>query len=327
MMTNRLKWGKWLLILLIAGLVLSTAYQAYASVNDLKVYPAPGRMVDVGGYRLHINCVGVGSPVVVMEAGQSGWSTDWALVQPDIAKVTRVCTYDRAGYGWSEEGAQPRDSRQVGAELHTLLTKAGIDGKIILVGHSLGGLFVQYYAKTYPQEIAGIVLVDSVHPEQSLQMKENVRKKYEGNLRALTLLTRIIAPTGLLRLANQPETIIADKLPGGYRDEVRALGFQSKAYRALDDEMANFEQSQSEVQNAGPLPKVPLAVISSTTLNNFPPGFSGDYMRNLWAELQADLAKSATMPHSIASGSGHYIHLDQSQLVIDTVVEIVNMIR
>ena len=327
MMTIKLKWRKWLFILLIAGLILSTAYQSFASANDLKAYPAPGQMVDVGGHRLHIYCVGEGSPTVVMEAGMSGWSTDWVLVQPEIAKVTRVCTYDRAGYGWSEEGTQPRDSRQVTAELHTLLAKAGIDGEIILVGHSLGGLFVQYYARTYPQEIAGIVLVDSVHPEQSLQMKEDVKQKYEGGLRALTLTTRILAPTGLLRLANQPETIIANKLPAKYQSVVRALGFQSKAYLALDEEMASFEQSQIEVREAKPLPAIPLAVISSTTLQGFPPGFSGEYMKGLWSKLQADLSKSATMPQVIAENSGHYIHLDQPELVIQTVVEMVNTMR
>ena len=327
MKTIKFKWGKWLSILLIAGLILSTGYQSFASANDLKAYPASGQMVDVGGHRLHIYCAGEGSPTVLMEAGMSGWSTDWILVQPEIAKKTRVCTYDRAGYGWSEEGPQPRDSRQVATELHTLLIEAGIDGEIILVGHSLGGLFVQYYARTYSEQVAGIVLVDSVHPEQSSQMKEDVRKKYEGNLRALTLLTKIIAPTGLLRLANQPETIIAGKLPFEYQSMVRALGFQSKAYRALDEEMASFEQSQIEVQNAEPLPKVPLVVISSASLKNFPPGFSGDYMKSLWAELQADLTKSATMPHVIAEESGHYVHIDQPELVIETIVEIVNTIR
>jgi pimeloyl-ACP methyl ester carboxylesterase len=263
-MTKKLKPLRWVLLLFILALLFSSSYQAVASAADLRQYPALGQLIDVGGHRLHIYCLGQGEPTVVMEAGLSGWSTDWILVQPEIAESAHVCTYDRAGYGWSDPGPLPRDSQQVASELHTLLSRSGIKGNIILVGHSLGGLFVQYYAKTYPQQVAGIVLVDSVHPNQSLSMKEDVRKKYEGNLRALTLLTRILAPTGLLRLAGQSETIIADKLPGEYQAMVRSLGFQSKAYRALDEELASFQQSQLEVREAGPLPRIPLAVISSS---------------------------------------------------------------
>jgi pimeloyl-ACP methyl ester carboxylesterase len=326
-MMKKLKFLRWFFVLLILGLVFSSVYQTVASAADLRKYPAPGQMIDVGGHRLHIYCLGKGEPTVVMEAGLSGWSTDWILVQPEVAKSTRVCTYDRAGYGWSDPGPLPRDSQQVASELHTLLSRSGIENNIILVGHSQGGLFVQYYAKTYPQQIAGIVLVDSVHPEQSLSMQEDVRKKYEGNLRTLTLLTRILAPTGLLRLVGQSETIIADKLPDEYQAMVRSLGFQSKAYWALDEETASFEQSQTEVRDAGPLPAVPLAVISSSLVQNFPPGFTLGTIKSTWDELQTDLGESATLPRVIASKSGHYIHLDQPELVIHTILQMVNIVR
>jgi pimeloyl-ACP methyl ester carboxylesterase len=271
--------------------------------------------------------MGQGEPTIVMEAGMSGWSTDWVLVQPEIAKVTRVCTYDRAGYGWSDTGSQPRDSQQVAFELHTLLAKAGIEDRIVLVGHSLGGLFVQYYARTYPQQVAGIVLVDSVHPEQSLRMEESVRKKYEGNLRTLTLLTRLLAPAGLLRMANQSVTVIADKLPAEYQSMVRSVGFQSKAYRTLHAEMASFQQSQAEVRDTKPLPDLPFAVVSSGSVQDFPPGFSSNSMKRIWDELQADLSKTATTPHIIARDSGHYIHIDEPELVIQSILEIVNAVR
>ncbi|MBI3170918.1 MAG: alpha/beta hydrolase [Chloroflexi bacterium] len=327
MVKNRSKFTKWVFIWLIASLVLSTGWQSLASAADLKRYPPPGQMVDVGGHHLHIHCMGTGELTVILEAGMSGWSTDWVLVQPEIAKITRVCAYDRAGYGWSEAGLGPRDSRQVATELHVLLSESGIDGDIILVGHSLGGLFAQYYAWTYPQQIAGIVLVDSVHPEQSLRMKEDVRKKYEGNLKTLTLMTSVLAPTGLLRLAGQSETIIAGKLPDEYQDMVRSLGFQSKAYQALNEEMASFEQSQAEVQDSEALLDIPLAVISSSSLQDFPPGFSGDYMKNLWDELQTDLNKSATLPQVVAVNGGHYIHIDQPELVIQAVTKMVNALQ
>jgi pimeloyl-ACP methyl ester carboxylesterase len=257
----------------------------------------------------------------------SGWSTDWILVHPKIAKVTRVCAYDRAGYGWSDPGPQPRDARQVAAELHTLLSEAGIDDRVILVGHSLGGLFVQYYARTYPQQIAGIVLVDAVHPEQSLQMEDTARDKYERNLGTLTFLTQILSPTGLLRLANQPVTVIADKLPREHQSMVRSMGFQSKAYQALHAEMASFQQSQAEVRASKTLPDHSLVVISSTSTQDFPPGFSGDYMKSVWDELQVDLSKRATVPHIFARNSGHFIHIDEPDLVIQAILEIVYFVR
>jgi pimeloyl-ACP methyl ester carboxylesterase len=324
---KRLQSAKWMFSLLVVSLAFSSGYHALASSSDLKRYPPPGELIDVGGYRLHIYCVGEGEPTVVMESGLSGWSTDWTLVQQEIAKTTRACTYDRAGYGWSDLGPRPRDSQQVAAELETLLSKSGIDNDIVLVGHSLGGLFVQYYAKRHPEQVTGIVLVDSVHPERSLTMREDVRKRYEGNLRVLTLMTRILAPTGSLRLAGQSVTSIAEKLPVEYQTIARSLGFQSKAYRAMDEEMVAFQQSQSEVREEGPLPEIALAVISSSLVKDFPPGFSADTIKSTWDELQVKLSKSATIPHVIAANSGHYIHIEQPELVIKTILEMVNILR
>ncbi len=314
--------------LLSAGVLTSSAYHALATRRDLNKFPPPGQMIDAGGYRLHIYCVGEGEPTVVLEAGMSGWSVDWALVQPEVARETRVCAYDRAGYGWSDEGPEPQDSQQVTAALHALLSGAGIDGEIILVGHSLGGLFVQHYARLYPQQVAGVVLVDSVHPRQSELMPEHVREKYEGNLKTLTSLTRVIAPTGLLRLAGLPATSIVDKLPAGSRDAARALGYQSKAYRAMDAEMASFQQSQAQVRQAGQLPgHIPLAVISARGVEGYPPGFSDGAIKTSWDEMQADLSLSASIPQVIAANSGHYIHLDEPELVTRAILDIVEMAR
>ncbi len=319
---------KGLLLSLILSLSCTTVYQTIASSSDLKTYPLPGLLVNVGGHRLHIHCTGQGSPTVVMESGMSGWSTDWILVQPQIAQTTRVCSYDRAGYGWSESGPQPRDSQQISRELRTLLLRAGIQGKYILVGHSLGGLFVQLYAKLHPDQVAGLVLIDSVHPAQSLRMNEAVRQKYEGNLTTLTRFSSFAAPSGLLRMFNQPETIIANKLPVEDQNMTRALAFQTKAYRALADEMAVFEASQLEVRQAGALPRISITVLSSSLVQDFPPGFEGDQIKTLWDELQHDFTRQApNVLHLQAKNSGHYIHLDQPKLVVEAVVNMVKKIR
>ena len=144
-------------VLAVAG----ASYEAIAAWGDAQAYPAPGRLVDVGGYRLHIQCVGSGSPTVVLDAGLGGASLDWNLVQSEIGSMAQVCSYDRAGMGWSDPGPLPRTPDQIAHELHTLLTNAGIAGPYILVGHSLAGKNVRLFASQHPDEVAGMVLVDA----------------------------------------------------------------------------------------------------------------------------------------------------------------------
>src|SRR3712207_1859863 len=126
-----------LLVLAVAGAI----YQAIATELAERVYPPPGKMVDVGDYSLHINCVGQGSPTVVLDAGSGEWSAQWVRVQRQVSGTTRVCAYDRAGMGWSVMGPEPRDAKQITSELHTLLGKAGIEEPYVLVGHSFGGMY------------------------------------------------------------------------------------------------------------------------------------------------------------------------------------------
>ena len=141
---------------LMVGLAsVGASYEAIAAGGDAKAYPPPGRLVDVGGYRLHIQCAGTGSPAVVLDAGLGGTSLDWNLVQKEMGLTTQVCAYDRAGMGWSETGPLPRTPDQIARELHTLLTNAGIPGPYVLVGHSVGGKNVRMFALQYPDEVAG----------------------------------------------------------------------------------------------------------------------------------------------------------------------------
>src|ERR671917_1180767 len=160
----------------IAGLltlaVIGAIYQAIATQIDQRTYTPPGEMVDVGTHSLHINCFGEGSPTVILEAASGGMSAHWVRVQQQLAKTTRVCAYDRAGLGWSEPGPEPRDARQVSGELQALLEGAGIEGPYVLVGHSYGGLYARMYAARYSEEVAGVVLVDSSHPEQFTRSPE-----------------------------------------------------------------------------------------------------------------------------------------------------------
>jgi hypothetical protein len=163
-----LVWLGGLVAVLLGLMLLGAFYESVAEARDVRAYPPPGQMVDVGGYRLHINCVGTGSPTVVIEAGQGDWSASWSnAVQPEAARITRVCTYDRAGYGWSEPGPLPRTAEHIAHELHTLLHTAGVPGPYVLAGHSLGGLPVRVFAHDYAAEVSGVVLIDSMHPRQA----------------------------------------------------------------------------------------------------------------------------------------------------------------
>ena len=153
-------------LIVVLGLV-GAVYESAAEAADMRAYPPPGQLVDVGGYRLHINCVGTGSPTVVIDAGWGDWSAGWSRVQPEAAKTTRVCTYDRAGMGYSEPGPLPRTAEQFAKELHTLLQHAAIPGPYVLVGHSMGGAPVRVFAHTYAAEVAGVVLIESMNPRQA----------------------------------------------------------------------------------------------------------------------------------------------------------------
>ena len=155
----------WLVVALLALAVVGAIYQAVATERAERAYPPPGEMVDVGGHSLHINCVGEGSPTVVLDAGTGGMSANWVLVQREVSHTTRVCAYDRAGMGWSEMGPEPRDAKRITGELHALFEGAGIEDPYVMVGHSFGGLYAQTYAARYPEEVAGVGLVQSSHPD------------------------------------------------------------------------------------------------------------------------------------------------------------------
>src|SRR5574339_399903 len=169
-----LQWLGFALALFLGLALVGYIYEPLAEAANARAYPAPGQLVDVGGYRLHISCSGSGSPTVVIVAGLGDWSTTWGgVVQPEVAKTTRVCTYDRAGLGWSDTSPLPSDAAQFAKELHTLLQNANVPGPYVMVGHSLGGFIVRVFAHDYASEVAGVVLVDSMNPKQVTQSLSN----------------------------------------------------------------------------------------------------------------------------------------------------------
>ncbi|MEO8393630.1 MAG: alpha/beta hydrolase, partial [Chloroflexota bacterium] len=201
------RWLGGIVVLLLGLILVGTIYESVAEAADIQAYSPLGQMVDVGGYRLHINCTGTGSPTVVIEAGLGGWSLTWNSVQEEVAKTTRVCTYDRAGMGYSEASPLPRTAEQFAYELHTLLERANVAGPYVLVGHSLGGLTVRIFVHEYPTEVAGVVLIESMNPRQMAQSDVEIapQTSYQPSAFSLPFL---LGRIGLVRVLAEPLGLI-----------------------------------------------------------------------------------------------------------------------
>ena len=182
---------------LLALVLVGATYQGVATSLERRDAERPGRLVDVGGYQLHIHCVGEGSPTVVLEAAAGGMSAAWGWVQPELSTVTRVCSYDRAMLGWSEGGADGFSTSRIPEELRTLLANANERGPFVLVGHELGATFVRDFAARFGSETAAVVLVE-----------ESGRPRGRASVRAWPWLARV----GLLRAAGTPSSLSAGLL-------------------------------------------------------------------------------------------------------------------
>ncbi len=275
----------------------------------------PGTLVDIGSHSLHILCVGSGGPTVVIDSGLGGSSLEWLKVQRSLATRVRVCAYDRAGYGWSEPGPRPRTSSRIVDELFTLLKNGDIAGPYVLVGHSFGGYTVQLFANRYPAETAGLVLIDSSHPDQ---FERFLAPPIKVNL----------APSGRNRIMMlSPSPAVPENLPEEVKPLVRSLNLKAEARAAMGDELLDFRLSAQQVRDASALPNVPMVVLTRGK-RVWPRTDRGQHMEDLWAQLQVELAgRVQRVTHIVAARSGHHIHLDQPQLVADSVYTIVEFAR
>jgi pimeloyl-ACP methyl ester carboxylesterase len=302
----------------VALVALGAIYNGILMAADARKFPPPGALVDVDGHRLHINSMGEGSPTVVLEAGAGGSSLDWAWVQPELAKITRVCTYDRAGLGWSETGPLPRTSRQIVEELHRLLSESGEKPPFILVGHSFGGMTMKLFAATYPEEVAGLVLVDGIHEDFFSRMPPEVGDGVGAQLRMLSL-GRMLAVTGLPRLLMPP--LAPRGLPDDAQAAANALGYRPKVYGTVRDEARSFETSADYLREAtNPRKDLPLAILSRTVATPWPPNVNAEDAERIWQELQsAHKTFSDNVTQIRVEESSHYINIEQPQTVVQAI--------
>jgi pimeloyl-ACP methyl ester carboxylesterase len=301
------------------------AYQVVSTRLDTARHPAPGQMVDVGGHRLHLVCEGQGSPVVIMDAGLGDSWLTWSKTQPEIATRTRACSYDRAGFGYSEPGPYPRDSRQIVTELHALLNAAQLPPPYILVGHSFGGYNTRLYASTYPSEVAGLVLVDASHEDQSRLFPDGMKAlwaAYAGTVRWQVRLATI----GIERVRGIP-AYDPPSVPVEMEEMAEPIGYRTDWYRTTLAEFETFPTlSADEVRAARRPVDFPLVVVtgSSTMAKDLvASGLSqadADSAARVWRYLQDDEATlSSRSHHVIADRSSHYVNMDQPELVIAAV--------
>jgi pimeloyl-ACP methyl ester carboxylesterase len=261
------------------------------------------RLADVGGRHLFVNCSGIGSPTVVLEAGAGEGLTTWAQIQPFIETFTHVCSYDRAGLGQSERGPQPCTTQEMVDDLHALLVAAQIPGPYVLVGHSLGGMIVRLYTHRFPEEVVGIVLIDAPHPEQGARFTTAVSPE---TARTNSLVRNLLQMSKGGDPNEHPEGLdfAASLVQVGASDGFGDLPLVVLTHRDPSDGSVLLAEQ----------PELPIDVALT--------------LERVWQDLQADLARLSTKSmHIIANKSGHYIHLDEPQLVIEAIRQVVETVR
>lgn len=292
----------WLLIAILIFAIVGVAYQTISTNSDKANFPPPGKLVDVGGYKLHIYCIGEGSPTVILDSAADMMSSDWAWIQPEIAKNTQVCSYDRAGMGWSDPSPKSRDAKQVVLELHSLLTNAGISGPYVLVGHSVSGLYVRLYASQYPDEVVGMVLVDPGHPDMDQEIPE--LQAQNANDASLVKTMQTLSYFGLPRLLGVGKNN-ANGLPVQQAAEVNVFVSRPQHWATLSALIESTSVTYDEVQGTGAMGDMPLVVISANTAW-FTKGDPADKARTILNTLHDEIAQLSTNNlHVIVDGATH----------------------
>ena len=319
--------------LVLVGLAFSTIlmavagaiFQSLSAARDRHVYSMPGQLVDVETHKMHIYCSGQGTPAVILDSGQGDIFTSWREVQPRIASFTRVCSYDRSGLGYSDPTRRSRTSKDIAEELHVLLHNAGIPLPIVLVGHSSGGLNVRVYASLYANEVAGMVLVDSSHPDQD-RLFPAALKIIDSRLLRKVELEEIVMYFGIPRIWS-----FCDPFDYCHNDGLdRAAECNVHTVQEGIAEWRAFPESAAQAAGAGSLGDMPLIVLSHDPERpepNLPPELDKS-LTEAWAKMQQELAQlSSKGLRIIAKNSGHYIQLERPEVVVEVVGNVVGQVR
>ena len=274
----------------LAGAAIAATCESALEVRDRAAFPMPGRLVDVGGRRLHLSCGGAGAPTVVLLPGAGDLSPGWGWIAPSVARNTRVCVWDRAGRGWSDDASGPQDGVTLATDLHTLLDRAEIAGPVVLAGHSFGGLSALVFAARYPDEVAGMVLLDATSTEMFTRLRR-YPVIYESYRRASALFPSL-ARLGIGRIVYRSEF---DSLPLQSRREEVAFWSTARQARSARDEWSQAPALMRQARELKSLGARPLIVV--TAMREAQEG---------WMALQNDLAAlSSNSEHRVLPNSTH----------------------
>jgi pimeloyl-ACP methyl ester carboxylesterase len=314
-----------LCIVVVLLALAGAAYQAIESRLDARYFPESGRLVDVGGYSLMLNCTGSGSQTVILEAGWSDLSVEWRTVQPEIAKFARVCSYDRAGYGGSDRGPMPRTSLRIATDLHTLLKNAGEMPPYVLVGSYFGGYNVRVFNGLYPDEVAGIVLADATQEDQYELLPKAWSAISAAQLKHCERLARydfFFVDLGIGRLMLRAQGI-------SDHDHTDSLILQTKYLRARASELEQIRVSAEQARASDHISDKPLVVLTAaenadTILSSGLSKHDFDEFQRTWVDdLQMRLAHLSTRSKRImVLGSGHDIPSDRPESIVNAVHEL-----
>jgi pimeloyl-ACP methyl ester carboxylesterase len=312
-----------LTVVLGFGLVsaaVALVIEALTERQERHRFAPPGRLVDVDGHRLHLVVMGDGhpGPTVVLDAGMVSFSSNWAWVQPELAKSVRVVAYDRAGLGWSDPGPGPRDAGRNAQELHAGLQEAGITGPYVLAGHSYGGLAVRAFAALYPEDVVGMVLVDGSHPDQWVRFGVSSKVLGFGNK-----VSSVLARFGLFRVFDGEYRLLADGLPPRSRAELIALTRTPRALSTSGDAALAWDgRTRRLVNDADDLGELPLIVLSVTEQPRM-----GDKLTALQAELPALSTQSQHVTVQGAYHEGLLARRDHARVVTECILRVVDAVR
>ncbi|MNU38865.1 Soluble epoxide hydrolase [compost metagenome] len=330
--TRKFRFGRAFLILIAALLLLVSSgfgYEWYASRQAEANYPPPGKLVDVGGYKLHINKIGSGSPTILLEAASGETSLSWKDIPRELAESATVVSYDRGGFAWSEKATTPRTGPNIVRELHTALKNEGIHGPYILVGHSLGGMYSRLFAQTYRDEVAGLVLIDAKPEDDDRKTAPILAQEHFQKPTPSAFVSKLLKQSGVMRIFQ--DALLEGLVEKKARPEFINVIAQPKYFDAVEEEGQSVPLLADLVRghNLGALPVrvVARGLVPKETAQAGLSEEAGKRIEEIWQEGQREMLKLSTDSRLIvAKKSGHYIIHDEPDLVVKVIKDLIKEI-